>query len=293
MGLSSVFLAVWVTPVLLLIMPVLMLAIYVATSVARKPIVDALRYDAMSRSAVNSFFVAALSNLPTIRAYQQSEWLRRRFEDNLVEENGRCYFSFLSFSCWLGMQINLTIQIFIFSALVAIFFAPASAIASAAVLITSIFQLKNTFQFAIRVAMEATSSLASVERMQEYTHLPQEPPRSLPDDPQPGEWPTDGLLEIEDLSVRHRADLPLVLKKVSLGVPPGSKVGVVGRTGAGKSSLLQALFRMVEAQSGSISIDHRDIFQMGLEPLRSCALSLLPQTPVLFSGSLRDNLDPF
>ena len=73
-----------------------------------------------------------------------------------------------------------------------------------------------------------------------------------------------------------------MLKEVSLEVPPGSKVGVVGRTGAGKSSLLQALFRMVQADSGSITIDHRDIFKMGLEPLRSSALSLLPQTPFLF-----------
>lgn len=85
MGLSSAFLAVWVAPVLLLLVPILLLATFGALYLARKPIVDALRYDAISRSAVNSFFVASLSNLPTIRAYKQSEWLRRRFEDNLVE----------------------------------------------------------------------------------------------------------------------------------------------------------------------------------------------------------------
>ena len=103
--------------------------------------------------------------------------------------------------------------------------------------------------------MEATSSLASVERMQEYTVLPQEPPLYLPADPVASSWPQGGSLVIANLSVRHRLDLPLVLKDVSLSVPAGGRLGVVGRTGAGKSSLIQALFRLAEHDSGSVSID--------------------------------------
>ena len=93
--------------------------------------------------------------------------------------------------------------------------------------------------------------------------------------------------------MRHRPDLPAVLSDVSLQVQPGSKVGVVGRTGAGKSSLLQALFRLAEPESGAILIDSKDTSKLGLNPLRRQALSLLPQTPFVFSGTLRENLDPF
>ena len=141
--------------------------------------------------------------------------------------------------------------------------------------------------------MEATSSLASVERMQEYTKLPQEPPIIQPNDPKQGSWPLLGTIDIRGLSLRHRPDLPLVLKDISMSVPSGAKVGIVGRTGAGKSSLLSAIFRLVEPESGSIVIDGKDIKNIGLTPLRGSALSLLPQMPFIFQGSLRENLDPF
>ena len=93
--------------------------------------------------------------------------------------------------------------------------------------------------------------------------------------------------------MRHRSDLPLVLHDLSFTVPSGTKVGIVGRTGAGKSSLLQALFRLIEPHNGCIAIDNRDICDLGLLSLRAQALSLLPQTPFIFAGTLRENLDPF
>ena len=111
-------------------------------------------------------------------------------------------------------------------------------------------QLLNNFEYAIRLSVEACSSLASVERMQEYTQLPEEPPDTLATDPPPAAWPLEGSLEVRDLALRHRPDLPLAVKEFSLRVSPGLKVGIVGRTGAGKSSLLQALFRLVEPESG-------------------------------------------
>ena len=100
------------------------------------------------------------------------------------------------------------------------------------------------------------SSFASVERIQEYTQLPQEPQQTKPEDPLPGTWPLDGSLDIQNLHLRHREDLPLVLKDISFRVQPGSKVGIVGRTGAGKSSLVQALFRLADFETGSITIDN-------------------------------------
>lgn len=133
----------------------------------------------------------------------------------------------------------------------------------------------------------------SVERIAFYTHdLPQEavePPEGAP--PLPDEWPQHGALAVEDLSVRYRPKLPLVLREVSFTVEPGQRVAVVGRSGAGKSTMMLALFRLVEATAGRIRIDGVDIASLGLQQLRA-RLAIIPQDPVLWSCSIRDNLDP-
>lgn len=108
----------------------------------------------------------------------------------------------------------------------------------------------------------------------------------------PAAWPTEGRLEVEGLVVRYAPDLPPVLKGLSFTVAKNQRVGVVGRTGAGKSSLTLALFRFLEASAGSIHIDGLDIAKIGLHDLRS-RLAIIPQDPVLFSGTLRSNLDAF
>ena len=111
--------------------------------------------------------------------------------------------------------------------------------------------------------------------------------------PPTAEWPEEGAIFIKDLRMRYREDLDFVLDGLSVDIKPGSKVGIVGRTGAGKSSLLIALYRLVEPSPGSVmEIDGVDCLRLGLKDLRS-SLSIIPQEPVLFSGTLRFNLDPF
>ena len=266
---------------------------------AKRPIIDSLRFDALSRSPINSLLVASLSNLQTIRAFGQAPWLVTHFQNELVDANGRAYFSYISFSRWLGAMLDYVCLFFIYSCLLASYLAPPSLSHSAAMAIASVLSLIDIFQYSIRVALQASSSLASVERMQEYTALPQEaslinqnePKLISRARPRPLE---EGSLEIRNLSMRYREGLPLVLKNVSFSVPAGTKVGIVGRTGAGKSSLLQALFRLVEAEEGSaILIGNLDVKEVGLSELRRSMLSLLPQTPFLFEGTIRENLDPF
>ena len=134
-------------PSLLLLLPVLLLAGWGVVYLARRPIVDSLRYDALSRSPINSLFVASLGSLPTIRAFRQTPWMRAHFEDSLVEQNGRAYFSYFCFSRWLGLQIDLFAIFQIAGCLLASFLAPPSPAShsSMTVALTSVLQLLNFF----------------------------------------------------------------------------------------------------------------------------------------------------
>lgn len=139
---------------------------------------------------------------------------------------------------------------------------------------------------------DVETNIVAVERIKEYGETPQEAPWEIPDRDPPKEWPIDGSVEFREFKVRYRKGLDLVLNGITFKVNGGEKVGIVGRTGAGKSSLTLALFRIIEAAEGKIFIDNVDISSLGLHTLRS-RLTIIPQDPVLFSGSLRMNLDPF
>ena len=130
--------------------------------------------------------------------------------------------------------------------------------------------------------------------MQEYSSLDQEKEAVLPSDQLvPPAWPLHGAISFNKASLRYREDLPLVIKEVNFQVEPGMKVGIVGRTGAGKSSLLQALFRLIECErEGSIEIDGTSTSSLGLSTLRG-AISIIPQSPFIFESTIRENLDPF
>ena len=164
------------------------------------------------------------------------------------------------------------------------------------------------------MASDLESQMVSVERIKTYATMPQEAPHFLTEDPvtastptemrqyhhqfrgAPGagvsDWPTAGAIDMRNVTMRYRDGLPLVLRGLSLNIAAREKVGIVGRTGAGKSSLLTALLRLVELDSGSILIDKVDIAHLGLNTLRS-VMAVIPQDPVLFSGTIRSNLDPF
>jgi ATP-binding cassette subfamily C (CFTR/MRP) protein 1 len=141
------------------------------------------------------------------------------------------------------------------------------------------------------MSSEVETNIVAVERIKEYGETKQEAAweNSVV---LPAKWPENGNIEFRDFEVRYREGLDLVLRGISFKVAGGEKVGIVGRTGAGKSSLTLALFRIIESAGGSIIIDGQDIAKMGLHALRS-RLTIIPQDPVLFSGTLRINLDPF
>uniref|UniRef100_A0A2K5RS16 ATP binding cassette subfamily C member 6 n=1 Tax=Cebus imitator TaxID=2715852 RepID=A0A2K5RS16_CEBIM len=156
--------------------------------------------------------------------------------------------------------------------------------------VSAALQVTQTLQWVVRNWTDLENSIVSVERMQDYAWTPKEAPWRLPTcSPQPP-WPHGGQIEFRDFGLRYRPELPLAVQGVSFKIHAGEKVGIVGRTGAGKSSLACGLLRLQEAAEGGIWIDGVPIAHVGLHTLRS-RITIIPQDPILFPGSLRMNLD--
>ena len=146
-----------------------------------------------------------------------------------------------------------------------------------------------------RQSVECETQMTAVERVLEYCELDQEPPAQVPPKHQPPfNWPSDGHITFNNVCMSHAKDpdAPLALNHITLNIRPAEKVGIVGRTGAGKSSFIQTLFRMGTLVDGQIKIDDIDITTVGLDDVRR-RISIIPQDPVLFTGTMRSNLDQF
>jgi ABC-type multidrug transport system fused ATPase/permease subunit len=151
----------------------------------------------------------------------------------------------------------------------------------------------QSLNWTVRMASDMEANMVAVERVKEYSRIENEGARQQALDQRlPVDWPAKGEIEFEGVKLRYRPELPLALNGLDLRIPAGSKVGVVGRTGAGKSTLMAALMRIVELSEGRIMIDGTDIRKIGLVKLRR-GLAVIPQDPILFSGTIRNNLDPF
>lgn len=147
-------------------------------------------------------------------------------------------------------------------------------------------------QWGMRQTAELENCMTSVERVVEYTDLEPEPPLEIKDNNVDlKDWPSSGSITFNNLSLKYSKDSQLILKSLNLAIKANEKIGIVGRTGAGKSSIIQAIFRLA-LNEGAIKIDNVDISTIGLHDLRR-NISIIPQDPILFSGTMRDNLDPF
>ncbi|PIO24587.1 hypothetical protein AB205_0192430, partial [Aquarana catesbeiana] len=158
--------------------------------------------------------------------------------------------------------------------------------------VTLFFKLTGVLKEAVHIATDMETNSVAVERVKEYCDVEPEAPWTSEHASELTHWPHAGRIEFQNYGLRYRKDLQMALQNVTASIQPGEKVGIVGRTGAGKSSLTLGLFRILEPATGSICIDGADVSKLGLHELRS-KLTIIPQDPVLFFGSLRMNLDPF
>ncbi|CAJ0609669.1 unnamed protein product [Cylicocyclus nassatus] len=262
------------------------LRFYVSTSRQLK------RLESASRSPIYSHFQESIQGAALIRAYRQVDVFVKESERR-VDENLGTYYPSIVANRWLAVRLELVGNLIVmFSALFAVLFRDSPNLSAGLVGLSVSYALNitQTLNWAVRMTSELETNIVAVERIKEYTDSPTEGAHSKK---KPAEsWPQNGKVVLNDVCLRYRAGLDLVLKHVSASIEPREKVGIVGRTGAGKSSLTLALFRTVEIDSGSIEIDGYNISTLTLEDLRS-RLTIVPQDPVLFSGTLRFNLDPF
>uniref|UniRef100_A0A8C3TEP1 ATP binding cassette subfamily C member 3 n=1 Tax=Chelydra serpentina TaxID=8475 RepID=A0A8C3TEP1_CHESE len=259
---------------------------YVATSRQLK------RLESVSRSPIYSHFSETITGASVIRAYGR-EHSFVSLNDLKVDENQKSYFPTIISNRWLGVRIELIGNfVVLFAALFAVLGKNSLNAGLVGLSVSYALQVTMSLNWMVRMTSDLESNIVAVERVKEYSETETEAPWIIEDKRPPEDWPTQGEVEFVDYSVRYRKGMDLVLKGLSLRVKGGEKIGIVGRTGAGKSSMTLCLFRILEAVKGEIKIDGVRISEIGLHDLRS-KITIIPQDPVLFSGTLRMNLDPF
>ncbi|XP_011601661.2 ATP-binding cassette sub-family C member 2 [Takifugu rubripes] len=258
---------------------------YVATSRQLR------RLDSVSRSPIYSHFGETVSGLSVIRAYGHQERFLQH-NSKTIDENLKSVYPWIVSNRWLAIRLEFVGNLVVFfAALFAVISRNSLDSGLVGLSISYALNVTQTLNWLVRMNSELETNIVAVERVSEYSELENEAKwitHTRPDE----KWPKDGRIDFQNFKVRYRPELDLVLHGITCNIQSSEKIGIVGRTGAGKSSLTSCLFRIIEAAEGSILIDDIDIAKIGLHDLRG-RLTIIPQDPVLFSGSLRMNLDPF
>lgn len=246
------------------------------------------RLESNAKSPVFETFGSSLVGLVTIRGFSKTETYIKIMYSK-INRHGRTWWHLWLFNRWLGFRMNIVGAVFSTVTAALVVYIPGITASLAGFALSFALQYNSAISIALRQYSNLELNMNATERVIEYSNIEIENQGGLD---APAAWPTEGRIEVQDIVVSYAPDLPPVLNGLTFTVEKNQRVGVVGRTGAGKSSLTLALFRFLEARKGSISIDGIDIAKIKLHDLRS-RLAIIPQDPVLFSGTVRSNLDPF
>ncbi|CAK9173850.1 unnamed protein product [Ilex paraguariensis] len=253
---------------------------------------ELMRIDGTTRSSVASHLAESMSGAMTIRAFGEEN----RFSTehlHLIDANASPFFHNFSANEWLIQRLEVLCAIVLSSSALAMTLLPFQASDSGLIGMALSYGLSlNVFVVnSVQSQCMLSNLIVSVERLEQYMHIPSEAPETIQGHRPSLNWPTVGRVEIHDLKVKYRPNAPLVLRGISCIFEGGHKIGIVGRTGSGKTTLISALFRLVEPTDGKIIIDDINISTIGLHDLRS-HFGIIPQDPTLFIGPIRYNLDP-
>ncbi|KAF7506363.1 hypothetical protein GJ744_011829 [Endocarpon pusillum] len=272
------------------LVPLLLIFLF-AASYYRASAREMKRHESVLRSSVFARFSEAISGTASIRAYGMQDYFAARIRDS-IDTMDSAYFLTFANQRWLAVRLDSVGNLLVFTTGILVVTSRFNVSPSIAGLVLSyILAIVQIIQFTVRQLAEVENNMNATERVHYYgTQLDEEAPAYLKK--VPDSWPQSGEIVFENVQMRYRAGLPLVLQGLDFKVNHGERIGIVGRTGAGKSSIMSALFRLTELSGGSIKIDDIDIATVGLQDLRS-RLAIIPQDPTLFRGTIRSNLDPF
>ncbi|KAL6884691.1 hypothetical protein ACP4OV_010627 [Aristida adscensionis] len=250
------------------------------------------RLESITKAPVIHHFSETVQGVMTIRCFRKEESF---LQENLNRVNSSLRMDFHNNGAneWLGFRLELIGSfVLCFTALLTVTL-PSTFVKPEYVGLSLSYglSLNQVLFWCIWVSCFIENKMVSVERIKQFTNIPSEAAWRIKDCLPVANWPTKGDIDVIDLKVRYRHNTPLVLKGITISIRGGEKIGVVGRTGSGKSTLIQALFRIVEPSEGKIIIDGVDICTLGLHDLRS-RFGIIPQEPVLFEGTIRSNIDP-
>ncbi|GAM21060.1 hypothetical protein SAMD00019534_042350, partial [Acytostelium subglobosum LB1] len=289
--LIALALMAYLTPYILIPVCLLSLYYYQIQKFYRHSSRELKRMDSISRSPIFGHVSESFNGLSSIRVFGQQQRFVDTFDQH-VDLNLRIFYHAYSVNRWLGMNLELMTGLMVLSASIIAMLTASYSPSVAGIVVTSAIGITGMLNIAIRQYSELEVRMNSVERILEYVQLPREGARVVADNRPDEGWPNRGEIEFKNIEVRYRPNLEPSLRDINLSIGAGNKIGIVGRTGAGKSTIGLTLFRLVEPCKGAIYIDGVDITKIGLDDLRG-KLCVIPQDPFIFSGTVRMNIDPF
>ncbi|OCF33530.1 ATP-binding cassette transporter [Kwoniella heveanensis BCC8398] len=269
---------------------IILIIYYQAGSIYGQTSRDMRRLDSVTRSPLYSLFGETVSGVAVLRAFGAST-IALKHMMRLADTNLLAFAWSWTVNRWLSARFNLLSAVMVGLTAVAVLIAPGVDAAMAGFALSFAGTICHDLLFVVRRFVQLEQSMVAIERLKEFTELDREAPEIVEPRP-PAAWPEHGSISVEKLIIRYAPDLPDVLHSISFKVAPKEKIGIVGATGCGKSTLALSFFRFVEATEGKIIIDGIDISKIGLTDLRS-RVTIIPQDPTILSGTLRSTLDVF